>query len=159
MKKLLLLALGIVAAATAFVTLRKETIVEPPTIVRTPVSFGPVTEKVHTQGTLEPLRRVNVGSQVSGVVRELYADFNSVVTAGQVLAEIDPSLLEVQVAIQEANIARQKSDIAAQEVQLEDQRRRYQRLTSLYEAGLQSRQQFDAAEMTVKTREMQIASR
>jgi HlyD family secretion protein len=159
MKRLPTLALGLLAAGgAAFVLLRPDAPAELPTVVREPVSFGAVTETVRTVGTLEPLRRVNVGSQVSGVVKELYADFNSVVREGQVLAEIDTSLLEVQAAIQEANIARQKSDIESQEVQLEDQRRRLDRITRLHEAGLQSRQQQEAAALAVQTREIQIAS-
>ncbi len=67
--------------------------------------------------------RVDVGSQVSGVVKEIYVDFNSIVKKGQVLAEIDPSLLQVQVDIQKANVERQEGDIANQEVQLEDDKK------------------------------------
>lgn len=158
MKKLPLLTFGLIAGIAAFFALRPDAVVEPPVIVRAPVSFGAITEIVHTQGTLEPLRRVNVGSQVSGVVKELYADFNSVVKEGQVLAEIDTSLLEVQAAIQEANIERQKSDITAQEVLLDDQRRRLARATRLYGAGLDTGQQYEAAVLAVRTREMQIAA-
>ena len=63
---------------------------------------------------------MDVGSQVSGVVKELYVDFNSIVKKDQLLAEIDPPLLQVQVDIQNANIERQEGDIANQKVQLED---------------------------------------
>jgi HlyD family secretion protein len=158
MKKLSIVAFGLVGGVAAFIALRPEEVAAGPTLVRAPVTMGSVVETVQTVGTLEPLRRVNVGSQVSGTVKELYADFNSVVHEGQVLAEIDTSLLEVQATIQEANIARQKSDIATQEIQLEDLRRRLDRITQLYDAGLQSRQERDAAVLAVQTREMQIAS-
>jgi HlyD family secretion protein len=156
MKRFAVLTLGIIGAGAAYATFGTDVPVNLATVVRAEVTYGPVTETVHTQGTLEPLRRVNVGSQVSGTVKEIYADFNSVVRAGQVLAEIDTSLLEVQVAIQEANVARQKSDVANQEVQLEDQRRRLDRATRLHEAGLQSREQLEAAVLAVRSREMQI---
>lgn len=158
MKKLSILAFGLVGGVVAFIALQPEEVVAGPTLVRAPVTLGAVVETVQTVGTLEPLRRVNVGSQVSGVVKELYADFNSVVRQGQVLAEIDTSLLEVQASIQEANIERQKSDLASQQVQLEDLRRRFERINRLHEAGLQSRQERDAAALAVQTREMQIAS-
>lgn len=158
MKKLSLLAFALIAAGAAYVALRPAPVAASPVIVSAPVTFGAVTETVRARGTLEPLRRVNVGSQVSGIVKDIYADFNSVVTEGQVLAEIDTSLLEVQAAIQEATIERQKSDIAAQDVGLEDLRRRLDRATRLYQAGLQSQEQQEEAALAVKSREMQIAS-
>lgn len=133
-------------------------VVEPPTIVRAPVSRGAVTETVRAVGTLQPIRRVNVGSQVSGTVKEMYADFNSVVKEGQLLAEIDSSLLELRVEVQQASIDRQKADIATQEVQLENQRRQFERVANMHESGLQNEQQLDAAVLAVKNREAQITS-
>jgi HlyD family secretion protein len=124
--------------------------------VRASVSWGPVTETVKSVGYLEAQRRVNVGSQVSGTVKELYADFNSIVKEGQLLAEIDPSQLEVQVAIQRANIERLGTDIASQEAQLADQRHQFDRTRQLHERGLQTDQQFEAAELALKNRESQI---
>lgn len=132
--------------------------VEQPQVVQTAISRGDITEAVSATGTLEPLRRVDVGSQVSGVVKELYVDFNSIVKQGQLLAEIDPALLDVQVQIQTANIERQKGDIENQKVQLEDQKRQRDRTQSLYDKGLQNQQQLEAALLSVKTREAQIAS-
>jgi HlyD family secretion protein len=150
-----LLALAI-AALSAFILLRPDAVVEPPTIMRAPVSYGSVTETVQAPGTLEALRRVNVGSQVSGRVKALYADFNTVVKEGQLLAEIDTELLEVQVAIQEAAIDRQRGDIDNQVMQLADQRRRFERLAELHRNGLQSEQQFEAAALAITARESQI---
>ena len=157
MKKLILLVFGILAAG-AYIILRPEPVAAVPVVLRAPVTSGPVTEMVLTTGTLEALRRVNVGSQVSGVVKEIYADFNSVVKKDQVLAEIDTSLLEVQVSIQEANVARQQTDLAGQELVLEDLKRRLERTARLHESGLQSREQLEAAQIAVRTREMQIAA-
>ena len=117
-----------------------------------------IVEAVTATGALEPLRRYDVGSQVSGVVKEIYVDYNSIVKKGQLMAEIDPSLLQVQVDIQNANIERQKSDIASQKVQLEDQKKQFERTKSLFEKGLQNQQQYEAAELAIKTREAQIAS-
>lgn len=131
---------------------------EKPTVNYAAVSRGDIVEAVTSTGTLEPLRRFDVGSQVSGTVKTIYADFNSLVKKGDLLAEIDPSLLQVQVDVQEANVERQKSDIANQEVQLEDQKKQFERTKSLYEKGLQNQQQFEAAELAIKTREAQIAA-
>ena len=155
-KVLLLVVVG--AVAFGWYHFRGTSTVIKPEIVTAAVSSGPVVETVRAIGTLEPLRRVSVGSQVSGVVKEIYADFNSIVHAGQLIAEIDPSLLEVQAQIQAANVDRQKGDIASQELQLEDQRRQLDRLRALHEKGLQTDQQLEAAVLAVKTREASIAS-
>src|SRR5512147_131592 len=70
------------------------------TVNEVPLSQGNVVQQVQSTGTLEALRTVQVGSQVSGVVQWLGADFNSIVKEGQVIAKLDPSLLQVQVDIQ-----------------------------------------------------------
>ena len=129
-----------------------------PQILRAAVSRGPITETVQATGIIEPRRRVNIGSQVSGVVKELYADFNSVVKEGQLLAEIEPSLFEIQVEVQQANLERQKSDIANQELQLSDLRQQLIRVEALFAKDLQTEQQLDASRLAVKMRESAIAS-
>ena len=158
MKKVIIFVIVVAAGVAAFVIFRKTAPVEPAKVVRAAVSFGPVTETVQATGYLEPLRRVNVGSQVSGTIKELYADYNSIVKQGQLLAEIDSSQLEVQVAIQEANIDRLKTDIASQEVQLEDQQRQFERTRQLHDRGLQTDAQFEAADLGIKNRETQVAA-
>ena len=75
---------------------------EKPQVVQVTVSQGDIVEEVQATGTLEALRVAPVGSQVSGVVKALYADFNSIVTKDQVIAEIDPALFQVQVDLQTA---------------------------------------------------------
>ena len=91
MKKVLfwVLVAGAVGAGVWYA--KRPAVVEPPKIMRAAVSRGAITETVKAMGVIEPRRRVNVGSQVSGVVRELYADFNSVVKEGDLLAEIEAS--------------------------------------------------------------------
>lgn len=122
------------------------------------VTQGDIVEAVQSTGALEPERRFDVGSQVSGVVQAIYVDYNDIVKKGQLLAKIDPSLLQTQVEIRKAAIARQESDIANQVVQLEDQKRQRDRVRSLFEKGLQNQQQMEAADLSVKTREAQIES-
>jgi len=95
---------------------------------------------------------------VSGVVSAIHVDYNDIVKKGQLMAEIDPSLLQVQVDIQKANVERQKSDIANQEVQLEDQIVQFGRTKSLFERSLINQQAFETAELAIKTRQSQIAS-
>ena len=136
MKRLVVTVLALAALGTgAWYYANQEPLMAAPEVVHAPVSRGSIVETVQATGTIEPIRRVNVGSQVSGIVTGIYADFNSVVRQGQLLAEIDPSPLQLQVQIQEAAIARQLNDIASQEQQLEDLRRQLDRARQLFERG------------------------
>ena len=68
------------------------------------LEMGDVTQSVSANGTLNPLVLVTVGTQVSGRVTHLYVDFNDRVKEGQVLAQLDRSLLDAQAAQSEANV-------------------------------------------------------
>lgn len=69
------------------------------------IERGDLSELITANGTINPVRVVNVGTQVSGTVARLYVDFNDKVTAGQVLLEIDPSVYAARLAASEANLA------------------------------------------------------
>src|ERR1700739_4044445 len=69
------------------------------------VTRGPITQAVTATGTLNPVVNVQVGSQVSGNVAKLFADFNSQVKAGQVVAQIDPMLFQAAVTQAEGDLA------------------------------------------------------
>ena len=125
---------------------------EKPQIAQASITQGNIIEAVSATGTLEALRRVDVGSQVSGVVKEIYADFNHIVKQGDLLAEIDPALLQVQVEIQRANVERQQGEISNQEVQLEDSKKQLERTQAMFDKGLANQQSLDAAILTTKSR-------
>jgi HlyD family secretion protein len=127
-------------------------------VTQSPVSVGNIIQQVQASGTLEALRTVQVGSQVSGVVKKLYVDFNSIVHKDELLAELDPSLLQVQVDIQNANIERQNGDIEQQKVQLENDKLNLGRTQTQADKGLVSVQALEAAKLQVKSREAQIVS-
>jgi HlyD family secretion protein len=69
------------------------------------ITRGPITQAVTATGTLNPVVNVQVGSQVSGNIAKLFADFNSQVKAGQVVAEIDPALFKATVTQAEGDLA------------------------------------------------------
>src|SRR5713226_8132451 len=71
----------------------------------TAVSREPITQAVTATGTLNPVVNVQVGSQVSGNIAKLFADFNSQVKAGQVVAQIDPALFQATVTQAEGDLA------------------------------------------------------
>src|SRR6266498_124421 len=69
------------------------------------VTQGPITQLVTATGTLNPVVNVQVGSQVSGNIQKLFADFNSEVKAGQTVAQIDPALFQAAVTQAEGDLA------------------------------------------------------
>src|SRR5207237_6253865 len=69
------------------------------------VTRGPLTQAVTATGTLNPVVNVQVGSQVSGNIQKLFADFNSKVKAGEVVAQIDPALFKATVTQAEGDLA------------------------------------------------------
>src|ERR1700761_7522326 len=70
------------------------------------VTRGPITQVVTATGTLNPVVNVQVGSQVSGNIAKLFADFNSQVKAGQVVAQIDSMLFQAAVTGAEGELAK-----------------------------------------------------
>jgi HlyD family secretion protein len=75
------------------------------------VERGAITQTVSANGTLTPVTLVNVGSQVSGIVKKIYADFNDHVKAGQILLELDPALIEAQVQQSVANVENARASL------------------------------------------------
>ena len=71
-------------------------------------------------GTLQAVTTVQVGTQVSGTISELDADFNSLVKKGQVLARLDPSLFQTQIEQAKANLVRAQADLERLKVALDD---------------------------------------
>ena len=78
------------------------------------VERGDLREEITANGVLNPVRVVNVGTQVSGTVQALYADFNDRVTAGQVLLRIDPAIFTSRLAASEAALSSARASAALQ---------------------------------------------
>ena len=73
------------------------------------------------------METVEIGTQVSGVVQELHADFNSIVKKGQVIARLDPQLIQTQIEQQTGQRARAEADLDRLEVALEDAKQKLDR--------------------------------
>src|SRR5882762_1799910 len=97
MKKPLPLIISIVALVLIGLTLRKCRSSSEQSFQTVAVARGPITQAVTATGTLNPVQNVQVGSQVSGNIQKLFADFNSIVKAGQVIAQIDPVVFQANV--------------------------------------------------------------
>ncbi len=113
------------------------------------IERGDVTETVSANGTLNPVILVNVGTQVSGTVAHLYADYNDHVKAGQILAELDPALFKAQVGQSEANLANARATF-------ELDKANESRASELYKAGYIARQDMDTATQARKSAQAQI---
>jgi len=111
---------------------------------------GNVTMTVTATGTLSAVTTVQVGSQVSGVIARLYADFNSEVKKGQLLAELDPTPFEQQ-------MDSRRADVTRAQVLVEDARLKYDRQKRLLEAGLTAQAEVDAAKAVFDGARAQVA--
>ena len=104
-------------------------------------------------GTIEPVTSVTVGTQVSGIVSKLYVDYNSVVRKGQVIAELDKTNLMSQLNTARAN---QQSAISS----LNYQQANFNRYKTLYEKGLVSADEFEAARLSyLQAKEQTVSAR
>ena len=110
---------------------------------------GTITQTVSANGTLNPVRLVNVGSQVSGIVKKLYVDFNDYVKAGQILLEIDQSLIRAQLQQSEANVASAKAT-------LELAQSNESRMRTLLAQEYVSRQELEQATQALKQAQAQV---
>lgn len=82
------------------------------------VDRGPIVQRVSANGTLNPVVLVNVGTQISGTVLKLHTDFNQPVKAGELLAELDPAILEAKIRQTEANLASARATLNNAELAL-----------------------------------------
>ncbi|MBA4311536.1 MAG: efflux RND transporter periplasmic adaptor subunit [Chlorobiaceae bacterium] len=103
------------------------------------VTRGDVTIQVRATGTINPVQTVQVGSQVSGIIDKLYADFNSEVKQGQIIARIDSTFLYASVKEAEANLERNQA-------QVNEAKRSFNRTTELFKKNLVSQADLDAAQ-------------
>jgi HlyD family secretion protein len=110
------------------------------------VDRGDLEALVTTSGTLNPVTTVEIGSQVSGKIDKLYADFNSHVKEGQLLAEIDQSQFLTKLKQNEANYQSTVASLAKAKVTLENTKKKYDRALSLFQKTLISYEEKDAAE-------------
>jgi HlyD family secretion protein len=160
MTKRLWLAIGavIISVGAGIYYYRSDVAAETPTINTAEVTKGPVVSTVEATGTMGAVTTVEVGSQVSGTIKALHADFNSEVRRGQVIAELDPSLFETQVAQEQATVTRLKAEVDRARVQAEDAAVKFRRARELSEKELIARSDLDAAESTARAADSAVKS-
>jgi HlyD family secretion protein len=127
------------------------------------VSYGPVTtgaiiREVMTTGTLEPAKAVDTGAQVSGTVQSLYADFNSPVRAGQIIARLDPSAYDSEVNQVQAKLIQAEADAQAAALVAKDAAVKRSRAETLAQQDLITQAELDAALLTAKDADAKLTS-
>jgi HlyD family secretion protein len=159
-KKRTVLALGLVLAGVAvavWLQVKKEKPVPESKYRTVAADTGNITQTVTATGTINPVALINVGSQVSGTVVELKADFNDHVKKGQVLLKLDPTIFNAQIRQVEASVASAKASMQLAQSNFE----RNERLVGQnYVSALtldQSRRELDVARANVKLADAQLA--
>lgn len=153
------LALGLLAGAVGagwFYTQDSDTLA--PEVRTASVTRGPIVTTVSATGTTEAVTSVTVGSQVSGTVVWLGADFNSVVRKGQVIARLDPSLLAAQVEQARANLTKGTADRQQRAMNLADKETKLARVLKLNEQKLVSATEVGDATLAVEVAKTDLLS-
>src|SRR5438270_7516650 len=134
-------------------------------VMTSPITRGDVIDTVGATGTLQAVTTVQVGSQVSGNISWLGADFNSIVKKGQVIARLDPSLFQAQLeqskanlAQSRANLAKAQSDLERMKVQLTDAQQKNARAQELAAKSLLPQSDLDAAKIAVDSAQASLAA-
>lgn len=123
-----------------------------------PVENRTIVQVVEASGTIQPVQTVSIGSQVSGMIKDIYVDYNSEVKKGQLLAQIDTSLFTAQVEQAQANIANARSNLAKIQAIAENDRKTYVRYQNLYKRNFVAKSELDLAESTYKSDVAQVSA-
>ena len=116
-----------------------------------PVTMGDIEQNVTANGTINPVSLVNVGTQVSGRVKKIYADYNDQVKKGQVLLELEDELFKAQIAASLGNVKNN-------EASLELAKANEMRMRSLFEKEYVSKQELDQSVQALKSAEAQLST-
>lgn len=136
-KKIILIAVSIaVVAGAGFWLFGSSKAQHKVTYETAVVTRGEISESITATGTIEPVTEVEVGTQVSGIIDKIYADYNSVVTKGQLIAEMDRVTLQSEVASQRAAYNGAKAEY-------EYQQKNYERNRGLHEKQLISDTEYE----------------
>lgn len=140
MKKRRIIIVTVLAllAAGAIVTKCKKGGNEQITFQTAQVEPGEIATTITATGTIEPVKTVDVGTQVSGIVKRLYVDYNSVVKRGQVIAELDRTNLQSDLTTAQARLR-------SEQIELDYQKKNYARYAELKQKELVSQSEYDVA--------------
>jgi HlyD family secretion protein len=127
-----------------------------PKYTTAPVEKGTVRSEITSTGTIRPLVEVQVGSQLSGTIKDLYADFESTVQQGQLIALIDPATFEAELDQARADLIAAKAALNQARVTHEDESRTLARKVSLIANQSISQSDYDSAKTRADRAEAQV---
>jgi HlyD family secretion protein len=148
----------VIAVAAGIYYYRSDVAAEAPTLNTAEVTQGDVIATVEATGTLEAVTTVEVGTQVSGTIKTLGADFNSQVRQGQIIAQLDSSLFDTQVAQERATVMRLKAEVERAHVQSDDAQVKLRRARELASQQLIAQSDLDAAASTASAADAAVKS-
>jgi len=115
------------------------------------IQKGEITQTVRATGNVNPVTTIIVGTRVSGTIVALYADYNSRIKKGQLIAQIDPTPFENELKHSEAELLNAKATLFKAEVTLKDAERTLKRKQELFKRDLIARSELDDAETAYNT--------
>ncbi len=118
-----------------------------------------IENSVTATGTIEAVKTVTVGTQVSGIINKLFVDYNSVVKKGQVIAELDKQNLQSQLNSAKAQLSQAQANLLSAQSDLAYQKVNYQRNKTLYNKGLISANDYEQARLSWQTANATVAER
>lgn len=123
-----------------------------------PVVKGEMSDYITASGTIKPLKTIIIGTQVSGPIKEIYVDFNSKVTNGQLLAQIDPALFEAKVYEARSNLLSVQANYDKLIAVLKNNKRIMERNKNLFEDDLIAKIEFENAETDYLSTKAELAA-
>ena len=145
--------LGVVISVAGYVAVKNKV-----RYITQPIKRCTITEIVEASGTINPVNTVSVGSTVSGLIKEIYVDFNSEVKKGQLMAQIDPANFEATVQQNQAQIANAQANLAKLQAIMDYDYKMYIRYKNLYAKNFIAKSELDQAESTYRSDLAQINS-
>jgi HlyD family secretion protein len=157
--------IGVLVAAIGLLTAFSFETKKAPQYYTEKVQKGDIQDVVQATGTINAVTTVQVGSQVSGTIQTLYADFNSHVKKNQVIAQIDPALLKGAMLQAQANLANAQANLVAAKANLvkaqaaqTQSKLDYDRNVALANDGVIPTQQLDAAKATWQSNDAAVGA-
>lgn len=137
------IVIGLIGTGFTFKTIKSQVRYE-----TRPIERCTITQVVEASGTINPVNTVSVGSTVSGLIENIYVDFNSQVKKGQIMAQIDPRTFEATVQQNEAQINNARANVSKLQAIAEYDRKMYERYKNLYAKNFVAKSELDQMKST-----------
>ncbi len=156
MNKNLKIALAVIVGGVALSLMLKDD-VKVGSYITHKLAKGDIVEKITASGTINPISTINIGTQVSGTISEIYVDYNSKVAKNQLLAQIDPALFEATVGQKRAALSVAKAEVQVAENEVDYAKKNLERIKKLNASRYSADKDLDLAEKEYNNAVAQLA--